>query len=234
MVPNSVALTAALYHGSMLPFPSRRELVGRVPRLLVGLTLFGLGIAMMVTANLGLSPWEVFHQGISRRTGIPLGTVGILTGIIVLLLWIPLRERPGIGTITNVFLIGIVIDLTLLVFPESVDTLWLRWALMIGGTVVIAIGSGLYIGVGLGPGPRDGLMTGLSRRNIPISLARISIEVTVLVAGWLLGGTVGIGTVVFAFGVGPLVAVFLPRMSLEPLYHYDLPPDGAGVAEGAL
>ncbi len=218
----------------MLPFPSRSELVRRVPRLILGLVLFGLGISMMVTANLGLSPWEVFHQGISRRTGIPLGTVGILTGILVLLLWFPLRERPGIGTITNVFLIGIVIDLTQLVFPDSIDMMWLRWVLMLGGTVVIALGSGLYIGVGLGPGPRDGLMTGLSRRNIPIGVARIGIEVTVLAAGWILGGTVGIGTVVFAFGVGPLVAVFLPRMSLEPLYRYDLPPDGAGVAEGAL
>jgi len=218
----------------MLPFPSRSELVRRVPRLILGLVLFGLGISMMVTANLGLSPWEVFHQGISRRTGIPLGTVGIMTGILVLLLWFPLRERPGIGTITNVFLIGIVIDLTLLVFPETVETLWLRWILMIGGTVVIALGSGLYIGVGLGPGPRDGLMTGIARRGIPIGVARIGIEVTVLAAGWILGGTVGIGTVVFAFGVGPLVAVFLRRLSLEPLYHYDLPSDGAGVAEGAL
>ncbi len=234
MVPNSVTLTAALYHGSMLPFPSRSELVHRVPRLILGLVLFGLGIAMMVIANLGLSPWEIFHQGISRRTGIPLGTVGIITGILVLLLWIPLRERPGIGTVANVFLIGIVIDLTLLVFPEAVGTMWLRWALMIGGTVVIAIGSGLYIGVGLGPGPRDGLMTGIARRGVPISLARAGIEITVLVAGWFLGGTAGIGTLVFAFGVGPLVALFLPRLSLEPLYHYDLPSDGPGVAEGAL
>jgi len=234
MVPNSVALTTALYHGAMLPFPSRSELFRRVPRLLLGLTLFGLGIAMMVVANLGLSPWEVFHQGISRRTGIPLGTVGIITGVLVLLLWIPLKERPGVGTIANVFLIGIVIDLTLLVFPNDIETLWIRWVLMLGGTVVIAIGSGLYIGVGLGPGPRDGLMTGIARRGIPIGLARGGIEVTVLVAGWLLGGTVGFGTLVFAFGIGPLVGVFLPRMSLEPLYHYDLPPDGAGVAEGAL
>jgi len=218
----------------MLPFPSRSELVRRVPRLLLGLTLFGLGIAMMVVANLGLSPWEVFHQGISRRTGIPLGTVGIITGILVLLLWIPLKERPGIGTITNVFLIGIVIDITLLILPANVDTLWIRWVLMLGGTVVIALGSGLYIGVGLGPGPRDGLMTGIARRGIPIGLARGGIELTVLVAGWLLGGTVGIGTLAFAFGIGPLIAMFLPRMSLEPLYHYDLPSDGAGVAEGAL
>ena len=218
----------------MLPFPTRRELVRRTPRLVIGLTLFGLGIAMMVTANLGLSPWEIFHQGISRRTGIPLGTVGIITGILVLLLWIPLRERPGIGTVANVFLIGIVIDLTLLVFPEAVEIMWLRWVLMVGGTVVIAIGSGLYIGVGLGPGPRDGLMTGIARRGVPIGLARAGIEITVLIAGWLLGGTAGIGTLVFAFGVGPLVALFLPRMSLEPLYHYDLPPDGPGVAEGAL
>jgi len=188
-----------------------------VPRLMLGLVLFGVGIALMVIANLGLSPWEILHQGISRRTGIPIGTVGILTGIIVLLLWIPLRERPGIGTIANVFLIGIVIDLTLWVGPESMDQLWQRWVLLLGGVLLIGIGTGLYIGTDLGPGPRDGLMTGLARRGIHIGLARGSIEITVLVVGWFLGGTVGYGTVIFAFGMGPLVALFLPRLSLEPL-----------------
>ncbi len=214
--------------------PSTAELRRRIPRLLVGLTLFGLGISMLVVANLGLSPWEVFHQGISRRTGIPLGTVGIITGIVVLALWFPLRERPGVGTVANVFLIGIVIDLTLAVVPDTVETLWLRWVLMFAGTAVIALGTGLYIGVGLGPGPRDGLMTGLARRGISVGVARAGIEITVLVAGWLLGGTVGVGTVVFAFGVGPLVAVFLPKMTMEPIYRYELPPDGPGIAEGAL
>jgi len=187
---------------------------------------------MLVIANLGLPPWEVMHQGISQKTGIPLGTVGIITGILVLLLWIPLKERIGIGTVFNVVLIGIVIDISLAVFPDSVETTWVRWVLMLGGVLVIAVGSGLYIGVGVGPGPRDGLMTGIARRGIPISIARASIEITVLVAGWFLGGTVGVGTVVFAFGVGPLIAILLPRMSLEPHYDYDERKPGA--YEGAL
>lgn len=197
--------------------PSRAELVRRLPRLLVGLVLFGVGIAMMVISDLGLAPWEVLHQGISINTGIPIGTVGILTGILVLILWIPLRERPGIGTVSNVLLIGIVIDLTLWLAPDRVDAAWQQWALLIGGTLVIAVGSGLYIGAGLGPGPRDGVMTGLGARGVPIGLARAIIEVSVLVAGWALGGTVGVGTVVFAFGVGPLVGWMLPVFRLPPM-----------------
>ncbi len=220
------------YRSSILPIPNHTELLRRLPRLIVGLLLFGVGIAMLVIANLGLPPWEVMHQGISQKTGIPLGTVGIMTGIVVLLLWIPLKERIGIGTVFNVFLIGIVIDVALAIFPDSIDTSWLRWALMFGGVLVIAVGSGLYIGVGLGPGPRDGLMTGIARRGIPISIARGSIEITVLVAGYFLGGTVGIGTLVFAFGVGPLIAIFLPRLSMEPLYHYE--ERDPGRHEGAL
>jgi uncharacterized membrane protein YczE len=216
----------------MLPMPTKRQLTARVPRLLVGLVLFGIGIAIMVVANLGLSPWEVLHQGISRNTGIPIGTVGIITGVLVLVLWIPLKERIGIGTILNVILIGIVVDLTLWVMPEAIDETWLRWAMMLGGTVVIAFGSGLYIGAGLGPGPRDGLMMGLQRKGINVGVARIGIEVSVLVIGWLMGGTVGVGTLVFAFGVGPLVAVFLPRLSLPPLYDYNDPDPG--MFEGAL
>ena len=201
----------------MLPVPSRTELMRRLPRLIVGLALFGLGIAMMVLSDLGLSPWEVLHQGISLKTGIPLGTVGIITGALVLVLWIPLGERPGIGTVANVVLIGIVIDVTLLFVPDTISQLWLRWVLLLGGTLVIAIGTGLYIGAGLGPGPRDGLMTGLGKKGVPIGLARAVIEVTVLVLGYLLGGTVGIGTVIFAFGVGPLVQVILPVLSLDPV-----------------
>lgn len=197
--------------------PSRAELVRRLPRLLVGLVLFGVGIAMMVISDLGLAPWEVLHQGISINTGIPIGTVGILTGILVLILWIPLRERPGIGTVSNVLLIGIVIDLTLWLAPDRVDGAWQQWALLIGGTLVIAVGSGLYIGAGLGPGPRDGVMTGLGARGVPIGFARAIIEVSVLVAGWALGGTVGVGTVVFAFGVGPLVGWMLPAFRLPPM-----------------
>ncbi len=188
-----------------------------MPRLMFGLLLFGVGIALMVIANLGLSPWEALHQGISRRTGIPIGTVGILTGIVVLLLWIPLGQRLGIGTIANVFFIGVVIDLTLWVGPESMDQLWQSWVLLLGGILLVGIGSGFYIGVGLGPGPRDGLMTGLAAKGIHIGLARGAIEITVLIIGWFLGGTVGFGTVIFAFGMGPLIALFLPRLSMEPL-----------------
>ena len=216
----------------MLPTPTRHELKARLPRLIVGLVLFGVGIAVMVVANLGLSPWEVMHQGISRHTGIPIGTVGIMTGIIVLLLWIPLKERIGIGTMLNVLLIGLVVDASLWLLPETIETMWLRWALMLGGTVVIAFGSGLYIGAGLGPGPRDGLMTGLARKGINIGVARAGIEITVLVIGYFLGGTVGVGTVVFAFGIGPLVAIFLPMFAMKPLYRYQ--EKDPGKYEGAL
>jgi uncharacterized membrane protein YczE len=205
------------YLAAMLPTPSKQQLLVRIPRLIFGLVLFGWGAAMMVSAGLGLSPWEVMAQGISFNTGIPIGTVGILIGIVVLLLWIPLKEKFGIGTVLNVFIIGIVIDLTLWMAPEIVENLAVRWMLLIGGILLVAVGSGFYIGAGLGPGPRDGLMTGIARRGVNIGLARFGIEITVLVIGWMLGGTVGIGTVLFAFGMGPLIAVFLPLLSASPL-----------------
>jgi uncharacterized membrane protein YczE len=192
---------------------SRPELRRRVPRLLVGLVLCGMGIAAMVAADLGLGPWDVLHQGISTRTGIPIGRVVILVGLGVMLLWIPLRERPGLGTISNAVLIGIVVDLTL-AWLATPELLVARWALMLGGTVAFGVGSGCYIGAGLGPGPRDGVMTGLARRGWPVGVVRTSIELTALGAGWLLGGTVGIGTVVFALGIGPLVHWTLPRLSV--------------------
>ena len=201
----------------MLPVPSRTELTLRLPRLIFGLVIFGVGIAMMVIADLGLAPWDVLHQGISQRTGLPIGTVSILTGILILLLWIPLRERPGIGTVLNVFIIGIVIDLTLWIAPEMVDPAWQRWVLLLGGVLLVGVGSGFYIGVGLGPGPRDGVMTGLARHNVPISVGRLIIELSALVLGWSLGGTIGVGTVVFAFGVSPLVGILLPRLRMDPL-----------------
>lgn len=210
----------------MLPTPSRAELRRRIPRLLLGLVLFGLGMAMLILADLGLAPWEVLHQGISFNTGIPIGTVGIITGALVLLLWIPLKERVGIGTIANVILIGIVIDVTLWLAPDRIDVGWQQWTLLVLGTLVVAVGSGFYIGVGLGPGPRDGLMTGLGRRGHPIGLARAVIEITVLIVGWLLGGTVGVGTVVFAFGIGPLVGWMLPLMSVPPVVDREPLADG--------
>jgi uncharacterized membrane protein YczE len=216
----------------MLPTPTRQEFTTRLPRLIVGLVLFGIGVAFMVVANLGLSPWEVLHQGISRRTGISIGTVAIITGVVVLLLWIPLHERIGVGTVLNVLIIGPVVDASLWLLPDDIETLWLRWALMAGGTVIIALGSGLYIGAGLGPGPRDGLMTGLATKGINVAIARVGIEIAVLVVGYFLGGTVGIGTLVFAFGVGPLVAIFLPMFAMKPLYRYQ--EKDPGRYEGAL
>jgi uncharacterized membrane protein YczE len=216
----------------MLPTPTRQEFKARLPRLIVGLVLFGIGVALMVVADLGLSPWEVLHQGISFRTGISIGTVAIMTGIGVLLLWIPLHERVGIGTILNVLIIGPVVDISLWLLPDQIEIMWVRWALMVGGTIIIALGSGLYIGAGLGPGPRDGLMTGLATKGINVAAARIGIEITVLIIGYFLGGTVGIGTLVFAFGVGPLVAIFLPMLSMKSLYrHQEKDP---GKFEGAL
>jgi uncharacterized membrane protein YczE len=213
----------------MLPLPSNGELVRRVPRLVIGLALFGFGIALMVLADLGLSPWEVLHQGISRTTGVPIGTVGIITGALVLLLWIPLRERVGIGTMLNVVLIGIVIDLTLWLAPIEPAAVWHQWALLIGGILIIAVATGLYIGVGLGPGPRDGLMTGLGKRGIPIGLARGAVELTVLGLGFLLGGTVGVGTVLFAFGIGPLVGWMLPVLTISPVRGRGEAPVASGV-----
>jgi uncharacterized membrane protein YczE len=172
----------------------------------------------MVRANLGLSPWQVFHQGLSERTGYAMGTIVIMTGVVVLLAWIPLRERFGLGTILNVALIGNVLNATLLLLPDSFPSLPVRWAAMLGGVVLIGIGSGLYIGAGMGPGPRDGLMTGLARRGLHIGAVRTGLEVSVLAVGWAMGGTVGAGTLVFAALIGPLVAFFLPRLTvrLEP------------------
>ena len=177
--------------------------------------MFGFGVALMVRSELGLSPWEVLHQGISFRTGILLGTVGILIGFVVLFGWIPLREKLGIGTVANVVLIGIVIDLSLWRLPEEFTGLPARSALLVSGVLLIGVGTSLYIGAGLGPGPRDGLMTGIAKRGFPIGVVRTGIELSVLAAGWLLGGTVGVGTVLFAFGVGPVVQVTLPHLTVH-------------------
>lgn len=209
----------------MSPNHARTELPRRLPRLLLGLLLCGWGISAGVASDLGLGPWDVLHQGVSRHTGIPIGMTAILTGLIVLTLWWPLRERPGLGTVLNVLLIGIVIDVTLLwlTTPESVT---LRVLLMLAGPLLFAIGSGFYIGVGLGPGPRDGVMTGLARRGWPVGGARATIEIGVLVVGWLLGGTVGLGTVLFALTIGPLVHWFLPRLRIPDADPGQLRPPG--------
>jgi uncharacterized membrane protein YczE len=199
----------------MLPIPRPPELWPRLGRLMLGLVLFGIGLALMVIADLGLSPWDVFHQGISFHTGIPIGTIVIITGLLVLVAWIPLKERIGIGTIANAIVIGATLDVALLILPERIEPLAMRWAAMLVGVVLVAIGSGYYIGAGLGPGPRDGLMTGLTRvTGFPLGLVRGGLEIVVLAVGWILGGTVGVGTVVFAFGIGPLVQFFLSRLQM--------------------
>lgn len=181
-----------------------------------GLVACGLGLALMVLGDLGLGPWDVLHQGISRRTGVPIGTVGILVGLLVLVAWVPLRQRAGVGTLCNVVVIGVVVDVTLAVAPEP-HALALRWACTLAGVVLFGIGSGLYIGAGLGPGPRDGLMTGLAARGHSLRLVRTFLEVSVLVGGWALGGTVGVGTALFAFGIGPLVQAALGRLTVPTL-----------------
>ena len=177
--------------------------------LLVGLTGYGFSMAMMVRAGLGLDPWDVFHQGLAMHTGMTIGVASAVVGVAVLLAWIPLRNRPGIGTIANVVVIAVTVDAGLLVLstPASMPV---RVAMMVGAVVLNAFATVLYVGAGLGPGPRDGLMTGLVvRTGLSVRLVRTGIEATVLAVGWLLGGTVGVGTVLYAFGIGPLVQFFV-------------------------
>ncbi|MGA0064642.1 MAG: YczE/YyaS/YitT family protein [Ilumatobacteraceae bacterium] len=186
----------------------------RLTRCVLGLAVFGVGISLQIDAGLGNPPWDVFHEGVSLQTGVTIGRVIVLTGVALLVLWIPLRQRPGIGTILNALVIGTVADVALQVIPEPA-ALPTRGVMVAAGIVCVAVGSALYIGSGLGPGPRDGLMTGLAARGIPVRVARTGIEVTVLVVGWLLGGRVGIGTVVFAVTIGPLVQWWMPRLALS-------------------
>jgi uncharacterized membrane protein YczE len=184
----------------------------RVVQLLVGLVLYGAGCALTIEAGLGVDPWTVLAEGVSLRTGIGVGWVTNILGALVLLAWIPLRQRPGIGTLANILLVGTSMQATVWLIPP-VDGVLVRAALLTGGVVLVAIASGLYIGAHFGPGPRDGLMTGLHGRfGVPIWLARLSVEGAVLILGWLLGGTVGIGTVVFAVCIGPLVHIALPLL----------------------
>lgn len=164
-------------------------------------------------AGLGLDPWDVFQQGLARHSGIPIGTWSILVGIGVLGFWVPLRQRPGLGTLANAVVIGSTMDVILAIAPTP-HAAWLRWAAMVSGVGLNGVATGLYIGAGLGPGPRDGLMVGLAARGHSLRLVRTVIEVTVLGAGWLLGGTVGVGTLVYALAIGPLAHVFIPRFRI--------------------
>ena len=194
----------------------------RLARCAFGLFLFGLGITFFIRAQLGLAPWDVFHTGVSDKTDVAVGTVIIIVGVFLLLLWVPLRQRPGIGTIMNAIEIGLVVNLTKPIIGEP-DHIVGRLALMLAGLVIVGFGSAIYIGSGLGAGPRDGLMLGLSERDISIRLARTAIELTVLVTGIALGGPIGLGTVAFALGIGPIVQVLLPRFDLRTRTSPGLP-----------
>ncbi|HEX7135797.1 MAG TPA: hypothetical protein VF228_24675 [Iamia sp.] len=186
------------------------DLGARLVQLVIALVVMGLALALIVQADLGLDPWNVFHQGLSERTGIGLGWVVILASGVILLLWIPLRQRPGIGTVLNAILVGLFIEVGVAVLP-SPSGLAARVAFLVVGIVINGITIGMYIGAGLGPGPRDGVMTGLAARGHSVRVVRTGIELTALATGVLLGGSVGIGTVVFALTVGPIVHVTLPR-----------------------
>ncbi|MDN3355333.1 hypothetical protein [Actinomadura sp. DC4] len=187
----------------------------RLAQLYAGLALYGLGAALQVASRLGNDPWDVLHQGLARQTGLSIGTWAIIAGALVLMLWIPLRQRPGLGTISNVVLIGLFIDLFLWLLPHPGGPA-LRWAYLVAGILVGGFATGCYIGAGFGPGPRDGLMTGLAARGHSMRVVRTTIEVSVLALGWLLGGTVGIGTLMYALAIGPLSHLFLPLLRIGP------------------
>lgn len=195
----------------------RSEVLRRLPRLFAGFAVLGVSIALMVRADLGLSPWDVLHQGVAERTGIGIGTVGILVGLLVLLAWIPLGERIALGTVLNVVTIGAVIDLVLPHLPSDPSTAT-RWAFLAAGTLMIGPGVALYLSCGLGAGPRDGVMTALAERGWSLRVVRTVMEVAVLVTGFLLGGTVGLGTVLFAVTIGPSIHWCLDRLAFaDPL-----------------
>ena len=197
----------------------------RLSRCVGGLACFGLGISMFVTARLGLAPWDVFHQGVSRHTGIALGWVIEITGFVLLLLWIPLRQRPGVGTILNALEIGLAVNLIGDHLP-STDRLVPRLAYVVGAVAVIALGSGLYIGAGLGTGPRDGLMVGLAKRGYSVRLTRTVLEAVVMASGIALGGHIGVGTLAFMFGIGPLVHIVIPRLEMpKPVTKFPDAPE---------
>jgi uncharacterized membrane protein YczE len=185
-------------------------------QLYVGLVLYGASSALLVEAGLGLEPWNVLHQGLAELTGLTIGVVSIIVGAAVLLLWIPLRQRPGLGTVSNVFVVGIAMDGTLALVPEA-HTLAVRVPLLLAGIVLNGVATGLYIAARFGPGPRDGLMTGLHRRTgRSIRLMRTVVEVAVVATGFALGGTIGVGTLLYAVSIGPLAQLFLRVFAVPP------------------
>lgn len=198
---------------AVLLFPSGRELLRRFPPLLVGIALISLGISLSVRARLGLAPWDVFHQGVSKRTGISLGWVIVGVGLVVLVAWVPLHQRFGIGTIVNTVLVGALVKLFLPLIG-SPDQLWVRIAMLLGAIAAFGVGGGLYIGAALGPGPRDGIMTAITARGHRLWVVRTVLELSVLVVGWVLGGNVGVGTALIAFSLGPSTHWAISRFHL--------------------
>ena len=186
----------------------------RITQLVAGLVLFGVGIALMLQSGLGLPPWDVLHQGLTTQFGLTVGIWSIIVSFVVLVGWLPLRERYGVGTVLNAVVIGVVIDIGVLFIPEP-GTVWLDSLMLVVGILAIGLASGMYIGANLGPGPRDGLMTAVARRGVSIRATRWGLEIAVLITGILLGGTFGVGTIAFALFIGPLVQFFLPRWSID-------------------
>jgi uncharacterized membrane protein YczE len=197
----------------LLPVPADHR-PARALLLLAGLAAYGASVGLMLQAGLGVMPWSVLDQGLSSVFGLAVGTWSIIVGAVVLLLWVPLRSRPGIGTLTNVVLVGLSINATVAVVPAA-DTLAVQVPLLVAGILLNGIATGAYIGAGLGPGPRDGLSTGLAQRGLSLRVVRTGIEVGVLAVGWALGGTVGIGTVLYAVAIGPLVHLTLPALQVR-------------------
>ncbi len=209
-------------YSAVLLLPRPRELARRLPPAVIGMLLIGLSIALSIRADLGLAPWDVLHKGLAQRTGISFSLVLIGVGVLVMLAWIPLRQRPGFGSLINVVMVGPFAGLALH-WIGAPDAMPARVALLLAALVGFGIGGGLYIGAALGPGPRDGLMTALAARGIPVWRIRTVIELSVLIAGALLGGQVGVGTVVLAFGMGPIT-----HWALE-LFHVPVPDHRAEV-----
>lgn len=203
-----MATMTALHQVSVRISPARR-----LPQLFAGLWLYGASMAMQIRATLGLDPWDVLHEGLTRRTGLSFGLITAITGVLVLLAWIPLRQKPGVGTIANVVLIAVSVDVTLAIIPEP-QGLLPRIVLLTLGIVLNAVAFAAYVGSRLGPGPRDGMVTGFCRRTgLSLRVVRTVVELLVLGTGWLLGGTVGIGTILYALGIGPLSQLFLPMLT---------------------
>ncbi|MFD7652960.1 YitT family protein [Actinosynnema sp. NPDC059797] len=195
------------------PVPVTVSPLRRVPQLIVGLWLYGASMALQLRATLGLEPWGVLHEGLTELTGLSFGTITSLVGALVLLCWIPLRQRPGVGTVANVFVIGLAVDVTLAFLPGPAG-LVPRVLFLVAGVALNALASATYIGARLGPGPRDGLTTGFcARTGTSLRLVRTVVEVTVLAVGWLLGGTIGVGTVLYAVAIGPLTQAALPLVT---------------------